>query len=97
MSNLSGIVKIFWMSLSELKSYKICNTSVSFDNLILLLTRESERLSTEFSGKLLYNSLHFNSKFTKKALSFGPEFLESATKLVENNLTPPLLRKNLFV
>lgn len=68
----------------EFKPYKICNTS-KLDNLILLLTRESERLSTELSGKLSYNSLHFKSKFTKKALSFGLEFLY--TKLVENKRT----------
>jgi hypothetical protein len=89
--NFSGIVKIFWISLSEFKPYKICNTS-KLDSLILLfglrsISRESERFSTELSGKLLYNSLHFNSKLTKKALSFGLEFLESATKLVENKRT----------
>lgn len=65
--NLSGIVKIFWISLSEFKPYKICNTS-KLDNLILLLTRESERLSTELSGRFLYLSLHLPYIDTKKVL-----------------------------
>ena len=94
--NFSGIVKIFWISLSEFKPYKICNTS-KLDSLILLfglrsISRESERFSTELSGKLLYNSLHFNSKLTKKALSFGLEFLESATKRTQHKKTERYLK-----
>src|SRR5690606_26550699 len=85
--NFSGTVKKSWISLSEFKPYKFCNTS-KLDSLILLLTRESERFSTELFGKSLYNSLHFNSKLNKKALSFNLEFLESGTKLVENKRTP---------
>ena len=76
-----GVVKILWISLSNFKSYRVCNTSKS-DNLILLLTKESERLSIESSGKLLYNFLHFKSKFTKKPLSYGLVFLESVPKLI---------------
>ena len=78
------MVKIFWIGSLEFNLYKICITS-KLDKLILLLTNESERLSTELSGRFLYLSLHFKSKFTKKALSSGLEFLY--TKLVENRRT----------